>query len=214
MRSAGIKIGILLVADEEIIELGPQKLLSWVSELEVEEVALLNSLPDNLEIRHGGKEYKHFLPYQRYVEFLVTLYSEWIKSDRKVKIREFESLRNNLEGRKSILCVHNGRCMGQFLTIEPNGTVSACDKYVNDEYYEFGTLSTNTFAELVRSSVSLNSHKAHTDSVSSNFEASCLFGKYCRGGCPHDAYVSQHVSGSLGSCCGLAPLIETMLQTE
>ena len=36
------------------------------------------------------------------------------------------------------LCIFAGGCFGLYLTIEPTGEVSACDKYIDDDEYRFG----------------------------------------------------------------------------
>lgn len=98
--------------------------------------------------------------------------------------------------------------MGQYLTIEPNGEVSACDKYVGDPNYVFGNLQASTLSEMLDTSKSLDQARRQVDE-SKQAMASCPDYKYCAGGCPHDTRLAkQFLTGADLACCGLSHLIE------
>lgn len=209
LLSAKINIGFLLVVTPDTIRLGAESLLRWLHDTGVPFLSVLNSIPDNATSNSCPD---HYLAFDDYVHFLCDLVDVWYREYRnKIAIREVQSLINNLRTKTPILCVHKGRCMGQFLTIDPNGDVSACDKYINDADLKFGSLASNSLAEIIAHSQKLMAARAVADSRSDAYEHSCAFGTVCRGGCPHDAYLLERfgADGARG-CCGLAPLIRKL----
>ena len=98
--------------------------------------------------------------------------------------------------------------MGQFVTIEPNGTVSACDKYIGDRQFEFGNLLTANLNEVLAGSKNLARARASGASEVSRMNA-CKYYAICRGGCPHDRRLNRIYQGGWdGHCCGLADLLD------
>lgn len=209
LRAAGVKIGFLLVVTPRTIELGAERLLEWLADTGVPNLSVLNSIPDNTS---EGSCPDHYLSFDDYVSFLVELAEVWHGKHRHtILIREIDSLINNLRGSPSVLCVHKGRCMGQFLTVDPDGMVSACDKYIGDGDYVFGDVAQRSVAEIASQSASVLTAAANSDHRSDQYELNCEYGAVCRGGCPHDAYLLEHFGIGRGrQCCGLAPLIRRL----
>jgi len=98
--------------------------------------------------------------------------------------------------------------MGQFLTIEPNGVVSACDKYVGDGEFEFGNLLEADLNQLLAVSKNLAAARALASSEVSRM-SNCRYYAVCRGGCPHDRRLNRiYQAGWDGHCCGLTDLLD------
>ena len=98
--------------------------------------------------------------------------------------------------------------MGQFLTIEPNGIVSACDKYIGDRQFEFGNLLVADLNEVLAASKNLARSRASAASEASRM-SDCKYHVVCRGGCPHDRRLNRiYQAGWDGNCCGLADLLD------
>ena len=165
----------------------------------------LNALPPNT----GEQEGKPYFPWSRYTEFLRQLFSVWWCRYRHViAIRELEALVESIRAGYTPLCVFRENCMGQYLTIEPNGDVSACDKYVGDPNYVFGNIRSHALSELLERSKLLALAREEVDE-SKRAMAACPNYRYCTGGCPHDARLAKRFTPGTGlACCGLSHLIE------
>jgi serine-type anaerobic sulfatase-maturating enzyme len=206
MQKANVPCAVLVVVDRDVVELGPERLLSCLLELKVPAAALLNVLPPNGETQPTGNSY---LPWSDYVIFLREMFRCWWPAHRhQIDIANLSTLINNLSGRAPNLCVYAGDCMGQFVTIEPNGTVSACDKYIGDRQFEFGNLLMADLNEVLAVSKNLAAARSSAASEVSRMSG-CKYHSICRGGCPHDRRLNRiyHAEWD-GDCCGLADLLD------
>ena len=206
LREANLPWGVLVVVDRHIIELGPKRLLECLLELRVGGAALLNVIPQNSGHQPNEKDY---LPWPAYVDFLAGIFRCWWPQYRdKIDIRELSALVHNLSGHAPNVCVLAGNCMGQFLTVEPNGTISACDKYIGDEQFEFGNvLHSDLNAVLADSGNLARAQKQAQLEVTEMSD--CKYFAYCRGGCPHDRRLNRlYQTAWDGHCCGLWNLLD------
>jgi len=205
LRRHDVPHGFLAVVDEQCLAMGARGLLERLVGQGVGTVGLLNALPANDESANPTP----YLPWDRYVGFLRELFAEWARDFRdRIVIRELESLFRIVGGAASRLCIYQGGCMGQYLTIEPDGDVSACDKYVGDRDYRFGNLAETSLYDLLTGSAALERSKMDAKSLLDRF-AACANYVHCRGGCPHDARLNAR-HGRTGACCGLSDLIDDM----
>lgn len=206
LQQANVSCGALVVLDQEVVEVGPERLLRCLLELKVPVAALLNVLPPNGEAQPNENSY---LPWSDYVIFLREMFRCWWPKHRhEIDIADLSTLMNNLSGRAPNLCVYAGDCMGQFLTIEPNGIVSACDKYIGDRQFEFGNLLAADLNEVLAVSKSL-AHARTSAASEVSCMSKCKYHDVCRGGCPHDRRLNRiYQAGWDGHCCGLADLLD------
>jgi len=132
----------------------------------------------------------------------------WPQYRDKIDIRELSALVNNLSGHAPNVCVLAGNCMGQFLTVDPNGTISACDKYIGDGQFEFGNVLYSDLNTVLAGSENLA--RAQKQAQLEVTEMSdCKYFAYCRGGCPHDRRLNRlYQTAWDGSCCGLSDLLD------
>lgn len=225
LRDHGVPHGILAVVDEQLLTRGAAHLLAAVAEQGIESIGLLNALPPNTAqpeeaVALGGAcrdaatgatvgsgDGQPYLAWDRYVGFLRDIFREWHARYRGVvTVLEVGSLFGIVRGGASRLCIYQGGCMGQYLTIEPDGRVSACDKYVGDPTHGFGSLADQTLQQILNDGEALVRVRADSEALLARF-VDCPNHIYCRGGCPHDARLNlQH--GRTGSCCGLSGLIK------
>jgi len=208
-QKANIKFGVLMVIDNEVIKVGARRILEYLDEIGVQALALLNAIPENTPI--GENISGTYLPWENYVEFLREMFKLWWdKYKHKIDIREISSLVKSVKDDLSpALCYFAGNCMGQYLTVEPNGDVNACDKYVGDKEYLFGNIfNYNLMSELLANSTNLK--KAKKELLLGNEKnKKCSWYKICRGSCPHDRRLNERIQPTaFKSCCGLAPLLE------
>lgn len=213
LQDVKINFGILSVIDDEIIKIGPQRFLSYFNEIGVSKIAILNAIPDN----ETGSQHS-YLRWEKYISFTKELFLLWYHSYReKIIIREFNSLIHNLQlGKKNqnTICIHAGNCMGKYLTIEPNGDVTACDKYIEDKDYLFGNLiKDGSLTQILKISQNLkNSVNLLKEDVI--HMKSCSWQHICNGGCPHDVRLNKaSYKTSTSNCCGLFDLIELINST-
>jgi uncharacterized protein len=212
LRAAGItRWGVLMVVDEEVCALGPQRILEYLIEIGVERVALLNVLPENGPAEEPLRG--EYLRFPRYVEFLRELFQVWwLEYRERIVVRELADLAAQLSGGEPQICVFAGDCFGVYLTVEPTGEVSACDKYIGDGDYRFGHV-----LEAGLAGVQLTRRLAvvrEQNRKAVHRMRGCRWFGVCHGGCPHDRYTGERrLPGYDGRCCGLAPLLEEMART-
>jgi uncharacterized protein len=208
LEEAGISHGILVVVNDELVTYGAERFLACLDENKLHAVSLLNVLPDNREVT---KDASNYLGWERFIRFLIAVYQIRASGYKHIRIREFESLVGSISRGAPTNCVFAGNCMGQFLTLEPSGEVSACDKYINDSAYVFGNLVTSSLTEILSAAALSSVREEYSQNVAQL--ASCRYYGYCNGGCPHDQYLRRKADPQLSlRCCGLAPLIETICQ--
>jgi uncharacterized protein len=208
LRSRGIKHGVLMVVDEAVVALGARRVLDYFLETGVAAVALLNVLPENTG--EGAAISGTYIAWTRYVEFLLEMFHLWWpRHADRIKFREISDLMEKVQGRRGKICVFDGNCMGGYLTIEPTGEVSSCDKYRGDMDYRFGSVLTMDLADLPVQQNFVKANEYTAEGIARTDH--CPWREVCQGGCPHDRYVrSQHGIPHDESCCGLAPLLSEM----
>jgi len=211
LRAHGIEHGVLIVVSPELVNKGAAQFLTCLDEHDLTKVALLNVLPSNANPVEGGEDY---LDWNAYVDFLIETYLLWRKAYKgRLHIRDLDSLTGNIRGRRPTSCVFAGNCMGQFLTIEPNGEVSACDKFIGDGSHVFGHLGRQTLEDILGSSALAETQRRYFD-AQLNLEK-CKYYRYCNGGCPHDQYLRRKLHPEIHiGCCGLSRLIDTIKKEE
>jgi uncharacterized protein len=212
LRAAGIeRSGALMVVDEEICAAGAQRVLEYLVEIGIRGVALLNVLPENTP--PGAPPRGDYLPFPTFVDFLRDLFHVWWPTYRdRIVVRELADLAAQLNGAAPNICVFAGECFGLYLTVEPTGEVSACDKYIDDDTYRFGDVLTTglTGARLSKQLERVRVDNKHAVERMRD----CRWFGICHGGCPHDRYTGERrLPGYDGRCCGLAPLLDDMAET-
>jgi uncharacterized protein len=209
-RSMGVEYGVLVVVDGRTVRLGGAAFVNSLLELGVEDVGLLNVVPSN---ESPEVDSETFLGWKEFVRFLLDVYRCWWPQYRhQLRIRELGELISKVHGGPSQTCYFHGDCMGGFLTVEPSGDISACDKYLGDPGYTFLNLKAMRLSNLGRSRV-LTAARAASHEWMRDVQH-CPWFSVCQGACPHDRYLRQHWQcGGAESCCGLAPLLEEIRAT-
>jgi serine-type anaerobic sulfatase-maturating enzyme len=212
LQAAGIsRWGVLMVVDEDVCRVGPRRILEYLDEIGVERVALLNVLPENTPA--GTPLQGDYLRFPRYVEFLRDIFDVWWNEYReRIVVRELADLSGQVAGGDAQICVFAGECFGVYLTVEPTGEVSACDKYIDDDEYRFGHVLETGLAGAQLSKRLDAVRRENTRAVEGMRD--CRWFGVCHGGCPHDRYTGERrLPGYDGRCCGLAPLLDDMAAT-
>jgi uncharacterized protein len=208
LKEARIPFGALAVVDQCVLTYGASRYLKYLSALGIRSVALLNVIPSSSPDQGKATRY---LPWTEYVEFIRDLFSVWWNDYREqIEIRELSALVGAIERQGAPLCVFQDNCMGQYLTIEPNGDVSACEKYVGDPDFVYGNLLRGELNQMLSLSLNLKQAKADVGQQKQKM-SSCRHYKYCFGGCPHDVRLThKYMNDADEACCGLSLLIDDM----
>lgn len=206
-----IKYGVLIVVDDSIFNFGPDRLLEFFIKNNVKNIGILNQIPENIELSHGIIE-KTFISFEKYIDFMTDLFIKWWSSYRDdISIREFDDLLRPFEKKTAPeLCYFKGNCIGKYITIDPNGDVSACDKFINLEKYFYGNLHNSAnLVDLLNTSKQIEASWEETEwTISSEMKSCPWFDSICRGGCPHDRRFNYLLNNkSKSKCCGLQPLL-------
>lgn len=206
LADAKVDIGLLAVIDEDALVMGAAAYLEGLATHGVKGVAVLNALPANEPDRPNSAAY---LNWDRYVAFMREMFAIWWTDYRHAfDIRELSALVDALRGRRHGLCIYDGNCMGKYVTVEPDGRLSACEKYVGNPGYDFGRLGNRSIAEAFGASATLRAAVAAVDAQKREAGKACSYYSICQGGCPHDALNNARFDQARGGCCGLRSLIE------
>ena len=207
-----LTFGALVVVDRALAAVEPEELLDYFVSVGLRSANLLNVLPQN--DCEGGE----YLSAAEFTQFQVKLYRVWNEDYRdRIALQPFLNLEAGVRARQpAASCLWSGDCMGRFITVEPNGDVAPCDKYVGARGSILGNLTRDRIASVLASPAL----RAFADAAAEAKRATqgCRWHGVCQGGCPHDKYISD-LRGLAHdrACCGTAPLlteIESAVQSR
>jgi serine-type anaerobic sulfatase-maturating enzyme len=125
---------------------------------------------------------------ERYGEFLVAIYEEWVRKDvGSVFVMNFEWALNSWMGLGSPICVFARQC-GRAVAVEHDGGVYACDHYVYPEY-RLGDVRSQRLGEMVDRSVA-SGFGPHKQASLPRWCRGCEVLEMCWGGCPKHRFAT------------------------
>ncbi|CNH02324.1 putative heme-binding protein [Yersinia aldovae] len=212
LRHHNILYGALIVVDRDVYQTDMKAMLDYFISIELTDIEFLNIVPDNRLV--AGEYIGHdFISYAEFIEFLSVLFNIWINGYREsIYISVFEDFINVLKHpeRKLSACYWSGNCSQEVITLEPNGNVSPCDKYVGDIDSIYGSLLDTDLADLLAYS-SHNQHAISEEIAATEKMRHCKWFPICHGGCPHDRVINRrHTKGYNDTCCGTGKLLTTI----
>lgn len=206
LRARGIPYGVLMVVDEDVLRLGPERLLAFLAEEGIEQVDFLNALPENTF--DDGTAHGSYLPFPDFVQFLCDTYDIWRASYQgRVKISAIEEFMDAIHrDRATTSCLWSGNCADRFITVEANGDIAPCDKYVGGPDSKMGNVLRTPLFEIIRDGKFIADAKMESAQAADAMRG-CEWHSLCRGGCPHDRLLNRHFGGGNPDqdCCGMAP---------
>lgn len=208
LRKYQVGFGLLLVVDEGILALGPDRVFDFFLEHRIKSVSCLSVKPDNVPNASPGTPIHPYLDPPRMTGFLTRLYDRWLEhGDRTIVIRELAALEARIRGDGLRTCTLEGNCLGQYFLVEPSGDVAHCDLFLGDPAYTLGNITQMSFSEMSRSPQMMPLKDAN-DRALRVMREHCPEFKTCSGWCPHERYISyRHNAAHSEKCCGLYALI-------
>jgi len=97
-------------------------------------------------------------------------------------------VRSLLLGTASGYCVMSEACAEEYISVEPNGQVSACDRFAGNSKISFGNITESSLEEIMTSPIRQEIMRRW--SILNDGECKeCEWRSICHGGCPHEAFV-------------------------
>jgi len=215
LHDGGLLFGGLVVIGRDAIELGPRRLFEYFESIGLRNIDFLNELPDNAGLRAEPHNCTNYLTFDEYVQFLCESFEVWWQNfSTSIDVKTFTDLIVAVTGgKRTKSCLWSGDCLARIFTVEANGDLSACDRYIGASGFNYGSLLTSSLDDLVSHSsfirTELNDHVASQAAT-----AQCEWISTCRGGCPHDRYLFKNARGVTDrACCGLSALLVLMNKT-
>lgn len=192
LRRFNVKFGILAVVSEGMIRFGARQLMQFFEDHTIANYALLS-----LRKRWGSNS--DAINYNRaFGKFMVEVANCWFeKDDTKLHIRELESKLDLFFGLPHRVCKDAGKCVGKYFSIESDGSVWHCDKFLDDPRFYCGNVFENTLGEIYGSEKIAELVKFETKVR--RLCAGCKWFHLCGGGCPHDSIYLESIGGRFGT---------------
>lgn len=199
LQRNGLLSGTLIVVSREVLSIGAEHVLQFLNDGDISSVSFLPERP-----AAGSGVPESNVSADEFVQFLIAFDTANRGGKYKhVNVRELDAVANVLRGVPSQFCELAGNCVGTFVSVDANGDVSHCDKYVGDGDYVVGNLNEHRLSEILRS----ERMRAVAERAYAPLKglSSCPFFTMCQGWCPHERYVAPMTSRP---CCGLSALFE------
>jgi uncharacterized protein len=209
LRERGLGQSVLVVVGEPLVELGAETLLDFLHEERLLSVGMLAVRPGNPPRADG-----QYVSIPRYMSFLIDLQrARRARPDPWVAVREIDELAEVVGGAFPKHCELLGNCVGNYFSVEADGSVGHCDKFIGDARYTFGNILEADFQSLRANAASCRIRQSADASADRMHD--CPHYAICRGWCPHERYVAQATGlGVKPKCCGLSPLIEELARPK
>jgi uncharacterized protein len=210
LREVGIDPGLLLVVTSQVVAAGAENIYQFLQEEGVTRVGLIPVRPGFGELSNEDT----FISQNTFAQFLL----EFECARRSLPgpcifCREIDGVLASLKGQNPGFCEFLGGCAGHFISVEPDGDVSHCDKYIGDDYYRLGSLSKDKLETILQG--------RDVQKIRENWDLeleamkTCPHFKYCRGWCPHERYLANRNGTPISpELCGMATLLNGLNAME
>lgn len=201
LHEYGILSGLLVVVSPALLAMDVTGLWKFLDASPARSICFLPERPGPGENLRVSKD--------DFVAFLVKMYRARRASGSTKKVRELDAIDQLLNDKQSGFCELAGNCVGHFVSVDPNGDISHCDKYVGDPNYVLGNLTSLPLLEIL-AGPRATAIRALADEQLESMRA-CPYFDLCQGWCPHE----RHVDGSYQEqgCCGLRSLFREIHQS-
>ncbi|WP_437625293.1 radical SAM protein [Sorangium sp. So ce1151] len=206
MREAGLGFSALLVTGRAVLAMGGAAVLAFLKEEGIDAVALLPVHPAAGPVQPG----QDYLEYDEFTRFLLELHEARKSAPEPwVQIRELDAPLKAIRAEQPGFCELLGNCIGAYYSIEPNGAVGHCDKYIGDPDYTLGNIVSDSI-DAIRAS-DRSRRLIEQDRARLEKKQACRHFSRCRGWCPHRNYMAErYASRRDDGCCGLSQLFDAL----
>ena len=196
LRDAGIEPDVLCTLNA-LTAAHPREVYRFFLDQKVQWLQFLPVVEKEL----GGVSQRSVTP-EAMGEFLCTVFDEWVRHDiEHIGVQNFLECFVVVTGKPANLCVMSRTC-GRVLAMEHDGSVYACDHFV-DPAHRLGDVTRDGFAALVETPEQLAFGSAKHDALPTCCQE-CKVRLFCHGGCPKDRFAttSQGEEGLNYLCAG------------
>jgi|CXWL01.1.fsa_nt_gi uncharacterized protein len=214
LREAGINHGILIVIDAEMIALPIDSLLGYFASSGIKHIDFLNYVPGNAKME-GDLKPSEYVSFADFSEWLRAVYSIWDSRYRStLGIRFLDDLSGSLRSRtEANNCYFSGDCEERIFTIDVDGSIAPCDKFIGGPASNYGTIHQEDFGMILAAHAKLRQHAGEAGDLASL--QGCRWHSLCRGGCPHDRIAARRFDPNYDrGCCGLGGLLDDIWSNE
>jgi uncharacterized protein len=169
LREGGLDPGIMCVVSEASAE-SVDAVFTFFADIHANNVAFVPFVTTRCHVSAAA-----------YGRFMRQFFRRWVELDRpEFYVRDFETVIARLLGGESTLCEYNN-CCGNYLALDVDGTVYACDLFLGDPAYEVGNVLDGGLLEALDSS-RLASHATCARTMPARCQT-CDTRRVCGGGC-------------------------------
>lgn len=123
---------------------------------------------------------------ESYGDFLIEVFDAWVRNDiGKCDVQLFAEMAQILAGKQPALCWMAETC-GHVLIAEEDGSVYACDHFVDDGH-RIGNFMTGNLPEIAASKFQVDFGNAKKDMLTEECRR-CPYLDFCHGACPKDRH--------------------------
>ncbi len=140
-----------------------------------------------LYIQEGGLVTERSISSDKWGEFLITIFDEWVRRDvGKVFIQMFDAALVSWVGAPASMCIFAETC-GNALALEHNGDLYSCDHFVEPNYF-LGNIKQEHMLDLVASEQQRKFGMDKRDSLP-KYCRECEVRFACHGECPRNRFI-------------------------
>jgi len=130
-----------------------------------------------------------FLSAEEFGKLLIRLLDLYLDHADKIKISTLDTLIKNVSRDESGLCTFS-RCIGDYLSITPEGKLYPCNRFAGDNRFSFGSIETIDSLSDIKQSEGWKKLAGWQHAIDSQC-SECLYENICHGGCPYAAFAHQ-----------------------
>ena len=161
----------------------------------------LNSFHSNPYIyidKNKVKDKQIALDNNDYAKYMINMFNAWFEQGKKKPIPN--TLNYILEsiyikkGATHSLCTYGGRCLTNFIAIEPNGDAYICPKFIGFKNMKLGNIHKNKIAFLLseKSQIMSKFIDNRLSSINKCESENCKYIYLCNSGCPYYSYIGSN----------------------
>ena len=210
LRDAELLDQVLVVVTPDLVAAGAGQLMAFLREQRLTRVGLL---PVRRSAGRTDPDTES-LAVSTYADFLLQVHQNRLQHpDPWIEVREIDESLQALKGGRAGHCEVLGGCVGHFFSVDPDGSVAHCDKFVGDPGYVLGNVNRDSFTSIAKSAA-VRRIEGNNRRAAIRWEA-CPYLHVCHGWCPHERYVAeQRAQPDVELCCGLKPLLIGLARLE